>query len=83
MARQPLNVDDYAPTEEQQPATRKPAEATPAEEPQATLYLRCNLSLAERIRQMAHDRSKGRRKRTTQNDLLLEAVHRYLQDEGY
>jgi hypothetical protein len=82
VARQPLNVDDYVPTDEARTTPARAAEQPP-EEPQATLYLRCPLSVADRFRSMAHDRTKGRRKRTTQNDLLLEAALRYLEAEGY
>jgi hypothetical protein len=52
------------------------------EEPQATLYCRCPLSLAVRLRTLAFERSRGKRKRVTQNDLLIEAVERFLNAEG-
>ena len=69
-----LNVDDYVP---------ESATDLPPDEPQATLYLRCPLSVAQRMRTMAFERSRGRMKRTTQNDLLMEAVKRYLEAEGF
>lgn len=57
--------------------------ADPAvEEPQATLYCRCPLSLAVRLRTLAFERSRGKRKRVTQNDLLIEAIGRFLNAEG-
>lgn len=74
--REPLNVDEYAKRETAPGA--KPAE----EEPQATLYCRCPLSLAARLRTLAFERSRGKRRRVTQNDLLIEAVERYLNSEG-
>ena len=73
--REVLSVEEYA---------RKDAPVTePAgEEPQATLYCRCPLSMAERLRALAFERSRGKRKRITQNDLLIEAVERLLNSEG-
>ena len=69
--REPLNVDEYA--REATPPLRMPA----SEEPQATLYCRCPLYVAERLRALAFERSKGKRRRVTQNDLLIEAVERF------
>jgi hypothetical protein len=40
------------------------------------------LSLATRLRTLAFERSKGKRKRVTQNDLLIEAIERFLNAEG-
>ena len=47
-----------------------------------TLYCRCPLSMAERLRTLAFERSRGKRKRVTQNDLLIEAVQCFLTGEG-
>lgn len=71
-----LNVDDYAKRED------PPVSESVGEEPQATLYCRCPLSLAVRLRTLAFERSKGKRRRITQNDLLIEAIERFLQSEG-
>jgi hypothetical protein len=71
-----LNVDDYAKKDE------SPAIDPTGEEPQATLYCRSPLSLAVRLRTLAFERSRGKRKRVTQNDLLIEAVERFLNAEG-
>jgi hypothetical protein len=71
-----LNVDDYAKRED------PPVAESVGEEPQATLYCRCPLSLASRLRTLAFERSKGKRRRVTQNDLLIEAVERFLNAEG-
>jgi hypothetical protein len=71
-----LNVDDYAKRED------PPTSESVGEEPQATLYCRCPLSLAVRLRTLAFERSKGKRRRVTQNDLLIEAVERFLNAEG-
>jgi hypothetical protein len=71
-----LNVDDYAKRED------TPVADSAGEEPQATLYCRCPLSLAVRLRTLAFERSKGKRRRVTQNDLLIEAVERFLNAEG-
>jgi hypothetical protein len=77
--REPLNVEEYARREEgASPMASDPA----SEEPQATLYCRCPLSLAVRLRTLAFERSRGKRKRVTQNDLLIEAVERFLNAEG-
>ena len=71
-----LNVDDYA------KRGHPPVAESVGEEPQATLYCRCPLSLAVRLRTLAFERSKGKRRRVTQNDLLIEAVERFLDAEG-
>jgi hypothetical protein len=73
--REPLNVEEYA----KRDASRVSDPAT--EEPLATLYCRCPLSMAERLRTLAFERSKGKRRRVTQNDLLIEAVERFLSSE--
>jgi hypothetical protein len=78
--REPLNVEEYARREE---GAAPPVVADPdSEEPQATLYCRCPLSLAVRLRTLAFERSRGKRKRVTQNDLLIEAVEQFLNAEG-
>jgi hypothetical protein len=71
-----LNVDDYAKRDD------PPVAESMGEEPQATLYCRCPLSLAVRLRTLAFERSKGKRRRVTQNDLLIEAIERFLNAEG-
>lgn len=74
--REPLNIEEYA---KRDPC---PVGEPTGEEPQATLYCRCPLSLAVRLRTLAFERSRGKRKRATQNDLLIEAVERLLSTEG-
>ena len=74
--REPLNIEEYA---KRDPS---PVAESVGEEPQATLYCRCPLSLATRLRTLAFERSKGKRRRVTQNDLLIEAVERFLDTEG-
>jgi hypothetical protein len=74
--REPLDVEEYAKREP------SPVADPVDEEPQATLYCRCPLSLAVRLRTLAFERSKGKRRRVTQNDLLIEAVERFLNAEG-
>jgi hypothetical protein len=71
-----LNVDDYAKRED------PPVAESTGEEPQATLYCRCPLSLAVRLRTLAFERSRGKRRRVTQNDLLIDAIERFLDAEG-
>jgi hypothetical protein len=73
--REVLSVEEYARKD-------SPVLEPAGEEPQATLYCRCPLSLAERLRSLAHERSKGKRRRATQNELLIEAVERFLKAEG-
>lgn len=75
--REVLNVEDYARKD-----TASPAPEAASEEPLATLYCRCPLSVAERLRGLAFERSKGKRRRVTQNDLLIEALERFLSSEG-
>ena len=74
--REPINVHEYAKRDASPGAEPSP------EEPQATLYCRCPLSIAERLRTLAFERSRGKRKRVTQNDLLIEAVEKFLNSEG-
>jgi hypothetical protein len=74
--REPLNVEEYA--KRDAVSVADPTQ----EEPQATLYCRCPLSLAVRLRTLAFERSKGKRRRITQNDLLIEAIERFLNAEG-
>lgn len=74
--RESLNIEEYAKRE------ASPVAETADEEPQATLYCRCPLSLAVRLRTLAFERSKGKRRRITQNDLLIEAIERFLNAEG-
>lgn len=73
--REVLSVEEYAKKD-------APVSEPAGEEPQATLYCRCPLSMAERLRSLAHERSKGKRRRVTQNELLIEAVERFLKAEG-
>jgi hypothetical protein len=76
--RTPLNVEDYA----RRDSPTVSSGAISGEEPLATLYCRCPLSVAERLRALAFERSRGKRRRVTQNDLLIEAVERFLNAEG-
>jgi hypothetical protein len=52
------------------------------DEPTATLYLRCPQSVALRLKQLIHQRLMQKRKRVTQNEVLLEAVLDLLRREG-
>jgi hypothetical protein len=93
--REPLNVEEYAnrveaPEPPETPASAQPAPRTTPSvsaaddaQPMATLYCRCPLPMADRLRRMALERTLGKRKRTTQNDLILEAVQRFLDAEGF
>jgi hypothetical protein len=74
--REPLNVEEYAKRD------MSPVAQSGGEEPLATLYCRCPLSMAVRLRTLAFERSRGKRRRVTQNDLLIEAVERFLSAEG-
>lgn len=74
--REVLNVEEYARRAD------SPLAEPIGEEPLATLYCRCPLSVAERLRALAFERSKGKRRRVAQNDLLIEAVERFLRSEG-
>ncbi len=90
--REPLNVEEYAnrvDAPEPPPPTQATTPAAPSvnapddAQPMATLYCRCPLPMADRLRRMALERTIGKRKRTTQNDLILEAVQRFLDAEGF
>ena len=52
------------------------------DEPQATLYCRAPLSVVTRVKDLVHARNRGKRKKVSQNDVILEAVLQYLEREG-
>ncbi len=83
-----LNIGDYVerksrPTtlsaEPRQPTARREAPARP--EPTTTLQARVSYTLADRLRDLARSRSRGG-SRVSINTLLIEAVERYLEQEG-
>jgi hypothetical protein len=50
------------------------------DEPTATVYARVPQSLFEKLRERCFELSKGRRRRVTQNDLMVAALRRYLEE---
>lgn len=83
-----LNIGDYVerkgrpttlPTEPPEPPVRKGAPARL--EPTTTLQARVPYTLADRLRDLARSRSRGG-SRVSINALLIEAVERYLEQEG-
>jgi hypothetical protein len=48
------------------------------DEPTATVYARIPQSLFEKLREQCFELSKGRRRRVTQNDLMIAALRQYL-----
>ena len=48
------------------------------DEPTATIYARIPQSLVEKLRERCFELSKGRRRRVTQNDLVIAALRLYL-----
>jgi hypothetical protein len=50
------------------------------DEPTATVYARIPRSLFEKLRERCFELSKGRRRRVTQNDLMVAALRRYLEE---
>jgi hypothetical protein len=79
--REDVNI----PTPESASSPPPRMELSPAalgDEPTATLYLRCPQSVALRLKQLIHQRLMQKRKRVTQNEVLLEAVLDLLRREG-
>jgi hypothetical protein len=76
-----LDVAEYA-GGEAVPAPARPVIAPPEprneDEPTATVYARIPQSLFERLRERCFELSKGRRRRVTQNDLMIAALRQYL-----
>ena len=54
-------------------------EVRAGEEAVVVLYARVPQSLADTLRDIAHERSKGRRKRATVNELIIEALYAYIE----
>lgn len=83
-----LSIDDYIEKKERPTARvddslpRVGATAPPVRpEPTTTLQARVSYSLADRLRDLARVRSRGGQK-VSINSLLIEAVERYLDQEG-
>ncbi len=83
-----LNIGDYVerkdrpttlPTEPRESPVRQ--EAPARLEPTTTLQARISYTLADRLRDLARSRSRGG-SRVSINALLIEAVERYLEQEG-
>ncbi len=78
-----LDVAEYAGGEVASAPARS-AVTVPApraeDEPTATVYARIPQSLFERLRERCFELSKGRRRRVTQNDLMIAALRQYLSE---
>ena len=76
-----LDVAEYAGGEAASVPAR-PAAPAPAphdeDEPTATVYARIPQSLFEKLRERCFELSKGKRRRVTQNDLMIAALRQYL-----
>lgn len=76
-----LDVAEYA-GGEAAPIPARPTGGVPAprdeDEATATVYARIPQSLFERLRERCFELSKGRRRRVTQNDLMIAALRQYL-----
>jgi hypothetical protein len=76
-----LDVAEYAGGEAAL-APPRPAAAVPepryGDEPTATVYARIPQSLFEKLKERCFELSKGRRRRVTQNDLIIAALRQYL-----
>lgn len=57
-------------------ALAAPPEAEPAREELVALYARVPYSLAERLKDIARERSKAARRRVTVNELVIEALRK-------
>ena len=75
-----LDVAEYAGGEATPVPARPAAAPVPSaeDEPTATVYARIPQSLFERLRERCFELSKGRRRRVTQNDLMIAALRQYL-----
>ena len=82
-----LNINDYVerkdrPTAQVETSPTRMATPPPARlEPTTTLQARVSYALADRLRDLARARSRGGHK-VSINALLIEAVERYLDQEG-
>jgi hypothetical protein len=83
MAKRPiLSVDEYVPPEPAPPFGSAPAKVSIPDEDEtavATLYCRCSWSTAQRLKELAFNKSKNRRKRISVNDLIQQAVLEFLE----
>jgi hypothetical protein len=86
----PLDLTEYAKAQEERPGSEssllpalanpmssKPTE--PGEEGTMTLYIRVPTSLGLKLRDRAADLSRGKRKKTSQTDLVVQALRMYLE----
>ena len=62
-------------------ATTLTAPENDAEEPVVPLYCRIPRSISVELRDLAHERSRGKRKRVHLETLVAEALRRYLEQE--
>ena len=83
-----LSINDYVERKDRPtvqavaPPVRTAASVPPARlEPTTTLQARVSYALADRLRDLARARSRGGQK-VSINALLIEAVERYLDQEG-
>jgi hypothetical protein len=76
-----LDVAEYA-GGDTAPTPPRPAAPTPSprneDEATATVYARIPQSLFEKLRERCFELSKGKRRRVTQNDLMIAALRQYL-----
>ncbi len=78
-----LDVAEYAGGKTAPAPARAAAAVHPPrdeDEPTATVYARIPQSLVEKLRGRCFELSKGRRRRVTQNDLMIAALRQYLDE---
>src|SRR5688572_2289333 len=84
-----LNIDDYA-THKERPTARAElptmptmsvTSSPPTAGPITHLQARVPVELADRVRDLARARSRGGARKVSVNELLVEAVERYLDQE--
>lgn len=61
-----------------QPQPRPTPAEPPQDEPIATIYCRCPQSVAEALRDIAYERSRGRRRRVSVNELVVQALREFI-----
>jgi hypothetical protein len=87
----PLDLTEYAKAQEERHGSENNLAAAPAnpmssqsngleEEGTMTLYIRVPTSLGLKLRDRAADLSRGKRKKTSQTDLVVQALRMYLEN---
>jgi hypothetical protein len=77
-----LDIEEFSKRAAPPAAPTTPDPLSGDDEPQGTLYCRAPLSVVTRVKDLVHARNRGKRKKVSQNDVILQAVLQYLDREG-